>query len=342
MIGWYVHHHGRGHLQRAASVLAHLPPDRVGPVTVLTSAEVPDGVLPAHVDLLTLPRDDTGTGFPDPTAGGALHWAPLRHDGHRGRMARIARWLDDEEVRALVVDVSVEVTALGRLLGVPVVTAGMPGVRADHAHALGYSLSSAIVAPWPDWIPLAPGLAWHVDRLHPVGGISRFDGRGSTGLGSVGDRPSVVVLGGAGGSAAPAGYWAAVSAALPDVEVTALGGAEGVWVEDPWPLLRAADLVVTHAGQNAVADVAAAGVPAMVLPEPRPFGEQRATADVLRDADLAVVLDSLPSPDSWPRLIDAVRRSPLGDPVRSRERWARWQVAGAAARAADMIAEVAG
>ena len=43
----------------------------------------------------------------------------------------------------------------------------------------------------------------------------------------------------------------------------------------PGAELRAADVVVTHAGQNAVAEVAAARRPAVVVPKDRPYGEQR-------------------------------------------------------------------
>jgi hypothetical protein len=50
----------------------------------------------------------------------------------------------------------------------------------------------------------------------------------------------------------------------------------------------AADVVITHAGQSCVADVAAARRPAIVLPQPRPFDEQHATAETLRRHRLAV------------------------------------------------------
>lgn len=346
MIGWYAHHHGRGHLQRAAAVLDHMP----GEATVLSSATVPPGLLPDGVGVLSLARDDDevgdGTGPIDPTAHGMLHWVPLRHPGHRERMARIAGWIDATDARALVVDVSVEVTLLGRLLGTPVVATAMPGHRPDPAHALGHTAPAALLAAWPDWVPAAPHLSDHTARLHRVGGISRFAGRARPAPSD--DRTRVVILGGAGGSAAPAGYWATAAARIAasgrgraGPEVTIMGGTDGEWVDDPWPLLCGADLVVTHAGQNAVADVAAAGVPAVVIPEPRPFDEQRATADILRTTGLAVVVDTLPAPGGWPALVAAVLGSSTGDPARARENWVRWQVDGAAARAAAVVAEVA-
>ena len=85
MIGYYIHHHGLGHLSRATSICAqlHLP------VTALTSLNVPDPHPFAAV--LKLPRDDEGTLVADPTAYGAFHWAPHHDAGLMDRM----RLIDD-------------------------------------------------------------------------------------------------------------------------------------------------------------------------------------------------------------------------------------------------------
>ncbi|MFC8762138.1 MULTISPECIES: glycosyltransferase [Streptomyces] len=53
-------------------------------------------------------------------------------------------------------------------------------------------------------------------------------------------------------------------------------------------------MVVTHAGQNAVAECAAARVPAVVVPQSRPHGEQHATAHALAEGGLATVRDHWP------------------------------------------------
>jgi len=60
---------------------------------------------------------------------------------------------------------------------------------------------------------------------------------------------------------------------------------------------------VTHAGQSAIADVAAAQRPAVIIPQPRPFDEQRATARVLRQYRLAVVSRHWPDQRAWPALL---------------------------------------
>ena len=99
---------------------------------------------------------------------------------------------------------------------------------------------------------------------------------------------------------------------------------------DPWPDICAADVVITHAGQSCVADVAAARRPAIVLPQPRPFDEQHATAETLRRHRLAVATRGWPDARAWRCFIGQARAS-------DSSRWEQWQTTGAAARAAEAI-----
>lgn len=89
MIGYYVHHLGNGHLNRARSIAAHC----ALPMTGLSTLPAPDDWPGPWV---RLPRDDDGdpATFGDVTAGGRLHWARVRHGGLRGRMALIAQWIE--------------------------------------------------------------------------------------------------------------------------------------------------------------------------------------------------------------------------------------------------------
>ena len=102
-------------------------------------------------------------------------------------------------------------------------------------------------------------------------------------------------------------------------------------VDDPMPYLQRARAVIAAAGQNSVADLAAAGAPAIVLPQDRPFGEQHATARLLDEAGIAVAPAHPPRPEQWEDFIaEAVDRA---------AGWPRWQADGAAARAARVIEE---
>lgn len=145
---------------------------------------------------------------------------------------------------------------------------------------------------------------------------------------------SVLFVGGAGGSDHDdlSASVARAARATPGTTWSALG--LDTWVDDPWAAMTAAEVVVTWAGQNTVADLAALGARAVVVPQSRPFDEQLTTARALDRAGLAVVASSWPADDEWPALIERARAL--------RPDWSAWQVEGAAARAAAVVAEVAG
>lgn len=330
-IGWYVHHHGRGHLVRMLAVAAELDAE----ILCFSSLEEP-APLPAHCTWTRLTPDDDidpDTGDPtlnDPTAGGLLHWAPVGHRGHRRRMATIAETIARRGVDAFVVDVSVEVALLVRLLGVRPILMAQPGERTDVPHQLAFGAADRIIAPWPRDLLQPASLAPFWEKTVFTGGISRFDGRVRAPRKVLAE--DVLFLGGRGGQdVSERDVEAAIAASGRRWRV--LGGPSGGWSDDPWEVLAAAPVVVSWAGQNAVADLAAADARAVVLPQPRPFDEQRATADALGRAGLAVVADRWPSADEWPDLL--ARASAL------QPDWSRWGTAGAARRAAQAIEAVA-
>ncbi len=324
MIGYYVHHHGRGHAARARSISARLDE----PVTFFSSLPRP-ARLRATDRWVELPLDvpTDGEAPVDPSSNGRLHWAPTNVAGLACRSAELLRVAADAGLRRLVVDVSVEIALLGRLAGLPITVMAMPGERTDPAHRLAYDIADQIVAPWSADVYRPAWLDEHADRTHYVGSISQFEQRPRTARRDT--EPLAVLLGGAGGENLPADALDQLSCALPQYRWIALG-ASG-WVEDPWPLLQAADVVVTHAGQNAVADVALTDAAVIVIPQHRPFAEQHATAAALAHAGLTVQLTDWPSADRWPALL-------TGTLALDRSEWSRLQVRGAAARAAEVIA----
>ncbi|AUG81750.1 hypothetical protein CFP65_7151 [Kitasatospora sp. MMS16-BH015] len=324
MIGYYVHHQGRGHLHRALAIAEHC----AHPVTVLSSLACPGHWPGAWV---RLPRDDTPSQATDPTAHGRLHWVPVHHPGLRTRMAAVAGWIEQHRPEVVITDVSVEVTLLARLLGVPVVVAAMRGERRDPAHELGYDLAEALLAPWPATLP-EPGWPdhWNAKTVW-TGGFSRFDHRPHADA----HLPHTVLLMlGAGGHGITDRQIEAARRATPAWQWTVLGGPDG-WTSDPWPLLTSAEVIVTHAGQNAVAECAAARRPTIVLPQDRPFGEQHATARALHRAGLATVLPGgWPDPDRWPALLAETA-------VHDGRRWSHYSPGDGAERAARALDHLA-
>lgn len=338
MIGWYVHHHGWGHMTRMQAIRPHLGDE----VTVFSSLPEPAS-LPPETVWVQLPSDSDAVVGPDGvsreahelgdvTARGTLHWAPLGHPGHQARLAAIAEWVAIHPTSAFVVDVSVEVTILARLLGVPTISVAQPGDRTDAPHRLGYDLADRILAPWaPGTIP-AKALIGREDRVRSVGAISRYDGRARTEADAdADDVRRVLFLGLALDPVRLAQTRELLSADGWVVESAGAGSDDRI--DDVWPLLRRATVVVSAAGQNSIADLAAADARAVVIAQERPFDEQREMARVLAAHGLArtVAADASPA-----EVVDSIRRAADTAP-----RWDVWQVSGSAARAAAAIEELA-
>lgn len=334
MIGWYVHHQGRGHLHRAVTVAAELTARTGVVVTGLSSLARPAGWTGPWVQL---PPDDAGGPPQDATASGTLHWVPVGDAHVRGRAAALSAWLGGSVPDLVVVDVSVEVAVLVRLHGVPVVSVVLPGDRTDDAHLLGLRLSTEVVACWPSAASatgpgMLPGLPGDVAaRVRAVGAVSRIPVDPDTGGSRRPGRPRVVVLQGRGGGALTGRTGDALAALAPGWDWTEVGG--GRWVEDPTAALREADVVVTNAGQNSLAEVAACRVPAVVVPAVRAHDEQATTARVLDASGWpALVVPGLPE-DDWSDLLERAR-------LLDGSAWASWCDDHGAARFADVVASV--
>jgi hypothetical protein len=336
MIAYYAHHHGSGHSHQAVAIAAHL----TRPVIGLSSRPAPRGWAGPWVQL---PNDvgDVNPITDDVTAGGVLHWAPRRHDGLLNRMRLISDALARYRVRLLVADVSVEVSLLARLHGVPVVVMAQPGDRTDPPHRAAYDLAERVLAPWPARTPSGWPRTWRQKTDH-VGAFCRFDGL----------RPhhhspgrQVMVLWGTGGldvcpaqiqeaaAATPEWAWDVVGPPVPGV-----GGPPNLrwrgWLDDVWSALSIADVVVTHAGQNAVAEVAAARRPAVIVPQDRPHGEQRATGDMLVRCGIEAVELAWPRSQQWPLLLEQAS-------LRGGGAWGHWSFGDGAERAAAILNQIA-
>ncbi|KYH43583.1 glycosyltransferase [Branchiibius sp. NY16-3462-2] len=323
MIGFYVHHVGGGHLARATQIARELH----CPITGLSTLPRPDG-WPG--EWLQLPpddpaEDDTAAPEAQTDAGGALHFAPLR-PGFRARQRAVAQWVLTAAPRAVLVDVSVEVAALFRLLAVPVVVTAMPGDRRDRAHRLGYDLASAIIAPWP--AAAHPDSVAGGDHTTYVGGISRFAGREPDP--QLRETGRALVIWGSGGADLTAAQRNSLMSGAPDHEWVI---ASDLPPEQLWLELQRAEVVVSHAGQGAVADLAVARAPAVVFADERPHGEQQATVGALRRLGLAVGAPTWPEVGQWPHLLSGA--IDVGG-----RHWSSWLGSGAAG-AAQVLREVA-
>ncbi|MBF4572596.1 hypothetical protein ITJ64_08705 [Herbiconiux sp. VKM Ac-1786] len=328
-------------------------------VTVFTSAAGP--VASPRARTVHLPLDSTppaavpagpvhiGGGR---TAHGRLHWAPTDSPGHTDRLATIAAWVAATRPELFVVDVSAEIAAFVRLLGVPVVSFTLPGLRDDPAHRLAYELSDAVIAPWPAAFGPTAGSV-PADRLHRVGALSRFapDDPGRATDGTATDSPAtdhptthhpeaarptapeVLVLHGAGGRGDDPLDTAAKGLEAAGHPVRHLRDAGPAEV---WAALRAAPLVLSHCGSNAVAEIAAARRPAILVPDARPHAEQEHLAEALTRAPLPCVVVA-PADLARTDWAAAHRTAVALDGTA----WRLWNDGGAASRIAELLQRLA-
>lgn len=310
-IGYYVHHHGRGHAHRFA---------RIRDASDQTLVPITELDLPGAVRL----PSDVGVDSSDPTAGGALHWAPVGDIGGTRRAHLFGSWLDRAEPNGVVVDVSVEATLLCRLFGVATIVVRQHGHRSDLAHELAYRSAKALLAPFPPELEHPDTPAWIRDKTRYAGIITgrstpaaaaNAESRRSERVGP----DDVVILWGTGGgtldesfvdgiAGATAGrVWIAGGAGsetgLESSDVTNLG-----WVDDVSGLLAQRPLVVGSAGNNVVADAASARCALIAVPQSRPFDEQRHHAQALDAAQLAVVVEPGESAVDWASAFELARR----------------------------------
>ena len=112
-------------------------------------------------------------------------------------------------------------------------------------------------------------------------------------------------------------------------------------LDDMAACFAAADIVVTRAGANAVAEAAAWGRPMIIVPYPHAGGHQRYNAEVYESAGAAVVIeDSLFTGDVLAATIDELTAEPerLGEMGRASLKAGS---AEAARRLADILARIA-
>lgn len=315
MIGYYIHHQGAGHVTRATQIAAHLQ----SPVTGFSSLPQPPSWPGEWVQL---PSDVTEAPT-DPTAGGVLHWAPLGHGGYAGRMGALSRHMAALDL--MVVDVSVEVSLLARLHGVPTVVLAMRGDRSDKPHQLAYDSATSLLVPWSREFPEPWWPERWTEKSRFVGAISRFDHQPPVTTHVHGAEPRVLVLLGAGGHDLDDGALAEAAVHTPGW-VWTLRSAQSP-SPDLWAELGESDVVVCHGGNNAVAEVAAARRPAIVVAQRRPFNEQHHTAMALDRSAICVGLEDWPQPQAWPKLMEqALRRGASG--------WTTWNPRDGAQQAA--------
>lgn len=318
-IGYYVHHQGHGHWQRACLIAMELS----RPVTLMGTFG-PDRIAPSSITTLDLPDDRIDPIFNgvdhQPGRPKAFHYAPLAVDGIRHRMSMIAAWCADNDPALFIVDVSVEVALFLRLLSVPTAVMRLAGPRVDCPHLEAFRSAAIVLAPFPCIFESKMMPGWVREKTVYSGFLANASARRQS---SEAGRVIVVVLG-LGGEVLDKRLFIDAALAIPDFDWQVFGPTAPVaagpsnlsirgWCDDIGPLLDAAVFVIGGAGDGLLADVAVRAKRFICVPEDRAFDEQRDKARVLAARDMALVLEQWPAADEWP---DILRRAATLDPMK--------------------------
>ncbi len=150
-IGYFVHHQGRGHAERCASLVNALP---LAQEVVIFCAR--DDIFPPlreNVRVVKIPSlfERSGqerTGLDTVDSPDTVHCAPLGWPGIRRAMATIAAWFDTADPDLMICDVSAEIAQLCRICSVPHVKVLQHGDRGDPGHRAAYDGAVGLLAPF--------------------------------------------------------------------------------------------------------------------------------------------------------------------------------------------------
>ncbi|MGB3710175.1 MAG: hypothetical protein WA985_00645 [Erythrobacter sp.] len=338
-IGYFVHHQGRGHAERATAIANELVDLR--PVTLFCARDDIFRNLDPRVDLHTLPSLFEPTGDEAPMMASlpmpdTVHCAPLGWPGIRAAMADLAAWFEASNPALFVSDVSAELGQFARLCSVPHVAVLQHGERDDPGHTAAYTSAVGLLAPYSLDLEQSDRPQWMKGKTHyaPGVGVSVPDfptqAEARERLDLPADREIVCVIGGGGGAgtptapltigarANPESLWITIGKVVSEWHETAPGNlVHRGWVDNPMDWVAAADRIVSSCGNTTVHMVLAAGKPWIAVPEWRYFDEQVCKAEVLDREGLAAVAKQWPSyAGGWEKLHYAARRLETADQAR--------------------------
>lgn len=329
-IGYFVHHQGRGHAERAAALANELVPGRK--VTLFCARDDIFPTLSEGVDVIGIPSlfeqiGDIPAGMAGQSTPGTLHCAPLGWDTITKATATLMNWFDQAKPALFITDVSAELGQLARIASIPHMAVLQHGDRSDLGHVSSYRSAVGLLAPYSSALEQQDRPKWMRDKTIYAPGVgidwsklgTTKDARMRLGLSL--NTELVVVLGGGGGTGLPSAPLTLGARDDPDAQWVTLGKMQTEWhetapgnlhhlgwVDNPEDWISAADRVVSSCGNTTVHMIAAATKPWVVVPEWRYFSEQYCKAEALDMAGVAAMSRQWPSSAAeWQKLWRAAR-----------------------------------
>ena len=320
-IGYYVHHHGSGHLMRALAIASQLDAH----VTLLGSGLKPyEHLIPQKITCVHLPmdvEDHQDQCYHDGTAVDVLHYAPLNVKGIRDRNQMLCNFFASSFPMIFIVDVSVEVALLARLCSIPTIVMRQHGHRNDPAHLAAYQSASLLIAPYARQLQ-SGSPTWVNDKSLFSGGFSKYTSAKYTV--NEGDAKQVAVMCGKGGTSLSLAFLIHLAKSCPSYHFHGIGDmGETVAcdlknitlhgeLKDPLNLLKNSSIIIGNAGHNTVMEVAELNKQFICVPEQRPYDEQLHKAEMIAAVhQVNIVLPADLYLTNWPKLLKNVEHKPI-------------------------------
>ncbi|MGC1218087.1 MAG: glycosyltransferase [Phormidesmis sp.] len=347
-IAFYLNLQGTGHCRRFEAIAKHLPASfELAAIGMDGPIEIRDIGRPVQKVSMSGWGPASTVPFVQQQHSHEYHDFMVNHGANTAFTYEMVSFLNRWRPGLLVSDVGLEASILARLCGIPTIYGRQHGDRQDKGHRLAYEWACSLLAPFSPEMEQENCPQWIREKTFYSGGFNRFAGREKAAIAPTAysrQKPNILVMTGFGGTEITPQAIALAATATPqwNWHVLGVGMAQKTsdnlryhgTIEDVWPYLCHADLVVANAGHNSTMEVAAAGVPSLCIPAPRPFDEQLCKARTLQRLGLCVVANQWPRPSAWPELMQQAI-------ALDSNRWNRLQDAEAPIRAANHIAEIA-
>lgn len=276
-IGYYIHHHGDGHRQRAIAIAKHYPDVFTLIGTNLTGRN-------EGIDYIDLPKDDVDN-ININSHLTSTHYTPYGIRNITHRMRQIVDWIDDKNPKLIISDVSVEIAMLARICSIPTVYMRLIGNRLDPPHLDAFRAAEAVICPFhknfeadamPKWLLhksfYFPNMVAHKNIDHTTNNKNN----------------NIAVIIGAGDHEIIIENLIDIATQLPNYEINVIGNLpvnnKSItippnlhligWVKNPSSYLKCANIVIGTAGDGVLADIINLNKPYICLPQNRPHLEQ--------------------------------------------------------------------
>ena len=313
---FYIHHHGAGHVMRAISIAGGLTGFKVcflGSNLKPFLNQIPDEIECINLPL-DLPRKEDITFIEKPLT--FLHYAPLGLAGQRERVSILTDIFKYRYPILLIVDVSVEITLLARLCGIPTIVIKQHGKRSDLPHMLAYESAELLIAPFSETMASLDEEPWVKAKTLYAGGFSKY----TTNNNSVQERTNcVAILIGQGGTSIDTHFVHLLADSCGDYTFHVIGQLEEniprnhhniIYhgrLDDPLDILLSCAVVIGNAGHNTVMEMASLNKRFICIPEQRPFDEQLEKAEYLKiNGNAKVVNTAELNLINWPYELNAI------------------------------------